>query len=209
MTRKPSEDSAIEQQLLQLIKDENPQTVRDLVNLATTRLSLSDKRALGKIQQLINQEKIKLKTPSEPIPQNMHDYVLSGKAYWFWATILLSFGTTIAVFAIAEDAYPTVYLRYVLGSTFVLYLPGYAFIKALFPNQVPIKTSSDNLDFIERVALSAGMSLALVPIVGLLLNYTPWGIRLTPIVISLLTLTITFATVALCREYQSRQTRVH
>jgi hypothetical protein len=209
LTRKPSEDSAIEQQLLQLIKDENPQTVRDLVNLATTRLSLSDKRALEKIQQLINQEKIKLKTPSEPIPQNMHDYVLSGKAYWFWATILLSFATTIAVFAIAEDAYPTVYLRYVLGSAFVLYLPGYAFIKALFPNQVPIKTSSDNLDFIERVALSAGMSLALVPIVGLLLNYTPWGIRLTPIVISLLTLTITFATAALCREYQSRQTSVH
>jgi uncharacterized membrane protein len=46
-----------------------------------------------------------------------------------------------------------------------------------------IKTSTENLDPIERIALSLGMSIALVPIVGLLLNYTPWGIRLTPIVL--------------------------
>jgi uncharacterized membrane protein len=52
-------------------------------------------------------------------------------------------------------------------------LPGFTFIKALFPAEVPIKTSSENMDTIERVALSFGMSLALVPIVGLILNYTP------------------------------------
>jgi uncharacterized membrane protein len=50
------------------------------------------------------------------------------------------------------------------------------------------------------------MSLALVPITGLLLNYTPWGIRLLPITLSLLaltlTLTLTLATAALVREYQ-------
>jgi len=209
LSKKPSEDSAIEQQLLQLIRDENPQTVTELANLATRRLSLSEKQALEKIQQLINQDKIRLKAPSGPIHQNMHNYVLSGKAYWFWTTVLLSFATTIAVFAIGEDAYPAVYLRYVLGSAFVLYLPGYAFVKALFPTQVPIKTSSDNLDFVERVALSAGMSLALVPIVGLLLNYTPWGIRLTPIVTSLLAMTIAFAIIAIFREHRNREMSVH
>jgi uncharacterized membrane protein len=91
----------------------------------------------------------------------------------------------------------------VLGSIFVLWLPGYTFIKALFPTKVPIKTSSESLDTIERVALSSGMSLALVPIVGLLLNYTPWGIRLTPIVLSLLSLTTIFATVAIIREHET------
>jgi uncharacterized membrane protein len=82
-------------------------------------------------------------------------------------------------------------------------------VKALFPTQVPIKTSSDNLDFVERVALSAGMSLALVPIVGLLLNYTPWGIRLTPIVTSLLAMTIAFAIIAIFREHRNREMSVH
>jgi uncharacterized membrane protein len=48
------------------------------------------------------------------------------------------------------------------------------------------------------------MSLALVPIVGLLLNYTPWGIRQTPIVLSLLTLTVIFATTGILREHQAK-----
>ena len=54
----------------------------------------------------------------------------------------------------------------------VLFLPGFTLIKTLFPTR--------EIDNIERTALSIGMSLALVPLVGLLLNYTPWGIRLTP-----------------------------
>jgi uncharacterized membrane protein len=103
-----------------------------------------------------------------------------------------------------------VYIRYVLGIIFILWLPGYAFIKALFPQTLPfaralahsLGTPEKNLDTIERAALSLGMSIALVPIVGLLLNYTPWGIRLTPIVLSLTALTIAFATTAILREYQ-------
>jgi uncharacterized membrane protein len=84
----------------------------------------------------------------------------------------------------------------------VLFLPGYAFIKMLFPQKVPIPTSSAELDTIERIALSIGMSLALTPIVGLILNYTPWGIRLTPITLSLLAMTAIFATAGIIREHQ-------
>jgi uncharacterized membrane protein len=100
---------------------------------------------------------------------------------------------------------PLVYLRYALGIIFLLFLPGFAFIKALFPAKAPVKTSSENMDTIERVVLSFGMSLVLVPIVGLILNYTPWGIRLTPIVLSLLALTVVFATAAIIRESQTKQ----
>ena len=116
------------------------------------------------------------------------------------------------IFVVPEDDFPLVYARYVLGAIFILWLPGYAFIKALFPQTLPfaralahsLGTTEKNLDTIERVALSLGMSIALVPIVGLLLNYTPWGIRLTPIVLSLTTLTSAFATTAIAREYQIR-----
>jgi len=48
------------------------------------------------------------------------------------------------------------------------------------------------------------MSLALVPMIGLLLNYTPWGIRITPITISLLAVTLTFATAAIIRDHQTK-----
>ncbi len=67
--------------------------------------------------------------------------------------------------------------RQVLGLVFVLFLPGYAATAALFPE-------NEQIDGIERVALSFGLSIAIVPLIGLGLNFTPWGIRLDPILAS-------------------------
>src|SRR5574337_2061409 len=61
--------------------------------------------------------------------------------------------------------------RVVLGLPFVLFFPGYVLIAALYPRR-------SDLDGVERVALSLGLSLAVVPLIGLVLNYTLWGIRL-------------------------------
>jgi len=83
-------------------------------------------------------------------------------------------------------------LRIVLGLPFVLFFPGYALIAALYPRK-------QDLDGIERLALSLGLSLAVVPLIGLVLNYTPWGIRLTPIVVSL-TLFIAACALAAARQ---------
>ncbi len=69
-------------------------------------------------------------------------------------------------------------VRIVLGLPFVLFFPGYVLIAALYPRR-------SDLDGVECVALSLGLSLAVVPLIGLALNYTPWGIRLTPILVSL------------------------
>ncbi|MEM1745096.1 MAG: DUF1616 domain-containing protein, partial [Candidatus Nezhaarchaeales archaeon] len=54
---------------------------------------------------------------------------------------------------------------------------------------------------LERLALSIGLSLALVPLVGLILNYTPWGIRLDPIMVSLSLLTLGLLFIASVRKY--------
>ena len=67
--------------------------------------------------------------------------------------------------------------RQILGLVFVLFLPGYAATAALFPE-------NDQIDGIERTALSFGLSIAIVPLIGLALNFTPWGIRLDPILAS-------------------------
>ncbi|MDI6691061.1 MAG: DUF1616 domain-containing protein [Candidatus Bathyarchaeota archaeon] len=198
MAKKPSKDSITEEQIIQLVKKENPENVEQLQKLAKEKLSLTDEEALKHIMQLINHEKIKLKEHSQQTPQSLKTYIRSSEAYWFWTTTSLAIATAITVFTVPEDAYPVVYIRYVLGSIFVLGLPGFTLIKALFPTK-------KELDTIERIALSIGLSLAIVPIVGLLLNYTPWGIRLTPVTLSLLALTITFATAAILREHQTKK----
>lgn len=85
------------------------------------------------------------------------------------------------------------YLRIALGLPFILFFPGYVLITALFPKK-------DDLDGIERVALSFGLSIAVAPLIGLGLNYTPWGIRFTPILVSLIIFIIAMSGIALYRR---------
>jgi uncharacterized membrane protein len=85
------------------------------------------------------------------------------------------------------------FLRVLFGVPVILFIPGYALIAALFPG-------AKDIDGIERIALSFGLSIAVVPLVGLALNYTPWGIRLDPIVVSLALLTVCLCVVAQYRR---------
>jgi hypothetical protein len=111
-----------------------------------------------------------------------------------YGSLMFSLATVLVIYAVPSEL-PYEVLRWVLGSVFVFFIPGYVTVEALFPK-------SSELDSIERIALSIGLSLALVPLVALLLNYTPWGIRLTPIITSLTALTIGLTMIALAREYR-------
>ena len=84
-------------------------------------------------------------------------------------------------------------LRVVITLPVILFLPGYCLIAALFCKQ-------DDIDLIERIALSFGLSIAVVPLIGLGLNFTPWGIRLDPIVISLTIFTVAMILIAQYRR---------
>lgn len=73
---------------------------------------------------------------------------------------------------------PDSLLRIVLGVPFVLLFPGYTLGAVLYPRR-------SDLDDIERLGLSFGLSLAIVPLSGLMLSLSPWGIHLTSVLISL------------------------
>jgi len=81
----------------------------------------------------------------------------------------------------------------VLGLIFVLFFPGYTLVAALFPKR-------DDLDGVQRLALSFGLSIAVVPLIGLVLNYTPWGIGLYSVLVSVLVFIIAAAGVAWYRR---------
>lgn len=199
-----STEKELVQTIIQVIKQKEPQTVKQLAGFVKERVSVGEREIVELILKLQGEGKITLEKPLESTPQNLISYLKTGKASWYWITITLAATATIVAFVIPENSFPLAYIRYLLGAIFVLWLPGYSFIKALFPVEGANKKSSGNLDSIERVAISIGLSLALVPMVGLLLNYTPWGIRLTPIVLSLFALTTIFATVAIVREHRTK-----
>ena len=204
MVAKENKDNSIlNQTIIQLIKNKGPSDVQKLVNLVKEEIAVSESKIIEHVIRLQSQGKITLKLAPTNHPQKLSVYLKTKKAYWYWMTLFFAATTAIAAFTIPENFYPIVYIRYILGTLFVIWLPGYSFIKALFPTEPPFNTTSKGLDSIERLALSVGMSLALVSIIGLLLNYTPWGIRLTPMVLSLLILTAVFATAGIIREHQS------
>jgi uncharacterized membrane protein len=62
--------------------------------------------------------------------------------------------------------------------------------------------TKEGIEGLERIGLSIGVGLALIPIIALLLNYTPWGITLEPIVASIAVLTEVLAVVCVVRKFR-------
>lgn len=84
-------------------------------------------------------------------------------------------------------------LRLPFGLVAVLFLPGYSLIAALFPR-------ADELGTIERIAAGFGLSAAVAIALLLALDYAPWGIRPTPIVLILAGWTVSATAVAWWRR---------
>jgi uncharacterized membrane protein len=170
-------------------------SVRQLYDaLKATRGSLTEAEATDLIWGLVDRGEADVED-IPPATKSVREYL----RFWernlpLYLSLTVSLGTLLVVYALPDD-FPLVVFRWILGSVFVLSIPGYVAVEALFPK-------GRELDGIERLALSVGLSLALVPLVGLLLNYTPWGIRLDPIMVSLTILTIGLALVAFARRFR-------
>jgi hypothetical protein len=116
---------------------------------------------------------------------------------WFYMSVIISAIAVVAAYRIpATSQY--VPLRWAFGLLFVLYVPGYVALQALYP--------ATELDTFMHAGLSVGLSLVLDMISGLLLNYSPWGIRLVPVVSLLVILTICLAVIGLIRKFVALRT---
>jgi len=162
--------------------------------LKVTTRSLTEAEATDLVWRLVGRGEADVED-IPPATNSVREYLrLWERNLPLYLSLTVSLGTLLVVYALPDD-FPLVVFRWVLGSVFVLFIPGYVAVEALFPK-------GRELDGIERLALSVGLSLALVPLVGLLLNYTPWGIRLDPIMISLTILTVGLALVAFARRFR-------
>lgn len=99
----------------------------------------------------------------------------------------------INLVAIPVVTFTTGPIRIILGIILVIFFPGYTLTSALFPKK-------KDLDGLERLAFSFGLSIAIVPLIGLILNYTPWGIRLDPIIIAISIFVIITAAIGYFRQ---------
>jgi uncharacterized membrane protein len=70
------------------------------------------------------------------------------------------------------------FFRILLGLPYLLFVPGYLIMAAIYPK-------NDSIDSLARLSLSVGLSIIIVPIIGLIHNYLSWGINLLSLLISL------------------------
>ena len=186
---------SLDERALRHLEKSGATTVKELfAGLRVEVPSLTKAEVTDIVWLLAAQDKVDMQ---EPLPKSFIDFLRTWQENLrFYASLGVSF-VTILIINFTPPELPLLVLRWALGSVFVFFIPGYVTLQGLYPGD-------RRIDRGERIALSVALSLVLVMLVGLLLNYTPWGIRLTPILISLTILTVGLAAMALTRRYRSR-----
>lgn len=184
-------DKRVSEAVLEAARVKPGLSVEGVVDEVARNVDVDRHRVARHLYQLWKEDKLELED-SRP-PSTLRQYFRSVYSWWFWGLVTIVAFTASSIYLFPQTP-PYIYFRYAAGCLFVLYLPGVALIEALYPGK-------GDLQPLERLALSIGLSLALVPLVGLALNYTPWGIRLDPIYLSLAFLTIMLAGAAVARKF--------
>ena len=168
------------------------ETVLSMVSCLSESMGVSEEEAAAQLYDRMVLGEVRFVDPDPP--RGFAVFLVSWYSAWFWLVVFGLAGMVLSIYVLPQVA-PFSWLRVGLGLVSSLYLPGYAFIEAVYPKR-------DDLEELERFALGVGLSIALTPLVGFVLNYTPWGIRLDPITVGLSIVTLVFGIGGVYRKYQ-------
>lgn len=127
-------------------------------------------------------------------PHNFFKYLLSTFSLPFWGQLLfIIFFYFINYYF--EPIYPIIFIKYISSFIFILCLPGYALLNALYYKKKEIGR-------IEKISLIIMTSVAITAITGLIFNYLPWGIDPYLYFFTMSTLSIVFSIYGLYKKYE-------
>jgi uncharacterized membrane protein len=124
---------------------------------------------------------------------------LSSSTFQRLASLILALAALIGSLAISSIFSSLLFLRYFLGLVLVFFLPGYTFLRLLLGPKMTF-TGNLKMDYVEVFGFSIGLSMVIVPIIGLALNFTPWGISFESLIVGLFIATTVFIIGAVLRE---------
>lgn len=141
----------------------------------------------GKLQEVDSEIKLKESTKKE----SKHGYFLSD----------LNIVYILAILSLIISFNPYLnnsIMLTIIAIPFLVLIPGYSLLAALCPKK-------GDLESTERMVLSFGISILVAPVIGLILNYTPWGIKLSYILVVLTIFTILVNTLAYIKRYRLKE----
>jgi Protein of unknown function (DUF1616) len=164
-------------------------TLSRLVKELAGELECNPDRVVAEIIRLRANGKIHV---SEQVPyRKLTEYLRSPLSLWFWEPVI---ATVLALAFLFASSGLALYVRFVLGGVLVLFLPGYSLVGLIYSKR-------EELDYLSRIAFSFVMSIAIAILVGLALNYTPFGITLVTVALSLGALAIGLLFLTALRKY--------
>ncbi len=188
-----SDDFRIRTALLGMVLQGKTNSLRPLILGVADSEKLPPHMVARALYKLSTEGAITLNTPAPP----------AGAAGFFsrWnlkylLLLLVPFLTGIMI-AESSVSLAVEYARIVLGLFVVLVLPGYGLVKLLYP--------SKELSLLHVWVYSGALSLALIPLIGLALNHTRWGITADSTFGSFVVVDLVFLLAASLRSLSSRR----
>jgi hypothetical protein len=181
-TRELEQGIFLQSLVIDAMRKYNCKTVRDLV----TRLQIIDHSLTVEdicviVKALEKEKKIVLAHPQ--VHYSFFGYLTKSYASLpFWLAIAIVAMTLVVAYIPYQNVEQWSAFRGVVGGAFMLFIPGYALTKLIFPRR--------QVKYTELIAFSIGLSLAFSSLVGLILNHISWklSLDLTVMTLSLLTL---------------------
>ena len=187
---------SIIENILDIVNSKQPESVEQLLRLVSQKYLIVDKKEIMECIMLLQKQGKLRFVSSSSSPLSSKRWLFSTETVWFWVITILAVVTTAVLLDVTEQSSSIYYMRPLLSSVLVLYVPGYSMTRALF--------TKTELDSIEKTSLSIVMSVSLVLAIAFIFNYTPWGVKLVPVTLSLLVVTLLSSIVGLVRDYRRR-----
>jgi hypothetical protein len=203
MEKKSANAKILETIIVETLKEEKPQTTQELLSLVIQKTQAPLSQVTEVLLKMENRNQISFTRTQSTVPLTLKSFIFSYQAIWFWLSITFCIITILALL-LPLNTPVALYISSGLSAVFILFLPGLSLSKTLFPTHIAL-IAGENTEALERVVISLGLSLALVPIAAAILNFSPWGIRLIPLAASLLLFTVGFSIAGLLRDYQEKR----
>ncbi|HUT82294.1 MAG TPA: DUF1616 domain-containing protein [Candidatus Bathyarchaeia archaeon] len=164
------ENLIIKDEIKKILKNQKPRDIRTLVTSLVSESKFSKEKIISAIKELEYNNEIILKepyvSPTVP-PKRLLAFIFAKNyyAYEFWiivATICLALTMVLIDVRVGF----LFYIRYIVVCFFMLIISGWSLTSVIFPEL------DEKLTYLERVATAIGLSLFILMIDAIFLNYT-------------------------------------
>ncbi len=116
--------------------------------------------------------------------------------------IIIIISIALAIIIFIGDNKWLYHVKAMLGLLYSFLFPGYALTAVFF-------TKKGDLEILERLTLSCILSIVMIMLIGFVLNYSPWGIKMASVVIVNTVFTIGMSGLALYRREKLQPSERH